>query len=588
MTTQYCAECGTRAAPGQSFCDACGAVLRWDQPGARAARPPASSASSADGSPGGDSAARPGPGGPAAPHGQDTRPASAPSPTGPAHGNPGTPYTSHPQQPYQSQHPHHAQQSHQSHQSAPATGPGGSAAQSASSAAGYQGVDGASGGAGAAGAVGTGQPAPATGAAGTAGAPGYAGQHPTGSSYGAAGPAGTGGTGNPGHHGQPGHPGHTGQPGHPGHTGHPGTHGPTGGTATPGTPGPTPYHRTDSTPASAAHTPHTPPTPHTPRTSGTEETTPTPATPPAPNALSDTMADRARSLLVPVDDPNSAQPGPPPQVAPVLPGRPEAERPQVRGPAHQPGPVGGPPCRWCATPNRPDRHFCARCAMPLGETREDAPARQLPWWRRLFGGGRGETPWAGDRPRLRRVFDRIGTWITLAVVVTLAILAVLYVPDGVRATRDHFAKRAPVSPDKMTASRTFSGHKPELVLDKRSNTWWGPGVADSGRGQWLEARFSEPTRLLDVIITPGVSGRADKLNESALPHRIKATITTVNGDTTTRTLTLDQGAGGQRRAFRVDKVIKIRFTVESAHAASGDKQVAIAEIEFFGPSSANR
>ncbi|MBK6019052.1 zinc ribbon domain-containing protein, partial [Streptomyces sp. MBT53] len=36
-TTQSCAECGTRAEPGQSFCDACGAVLSWtDRAGARA------------------------------------------------------------------------------------------------------------------------------------------------------------------------------------------------------------------------------------------------------------------------------------------------------------------------------------------------------------------------------------------------------------------------------------------------------------------------------------------------------------------------------------------------------------------------
>ncbi|MDV9178495.1 hypothetical protein R6V09_51290, partial [Streptomyces sp. W16] len=35
-TTQSCAECGTRAEPGQSFCDACGAVLSWtDRAGAR-------------------------------------------------------------------------------------------------------------------------------------------------------------------------------------------------------------------------------------------------------------------------------------------------------------------------------------------------------------------------------------------------------------------------------------------------------------------------------------------------------------------------------------------------------------------------
>ncbi|MFB7600763.1 zinc ribbon domain-containing protein, partial [Streptomyces sp. NPDC056160] len=35
MTTpQNCADCGTRAEPGQSFCDACGAVLSWTDPAA--------------------------------------------------------------------------------------------------------------------------------------------------------------------------------------------------------------------------------------------------------------------------------------------------------------------------------------------------------------------------------------------------------------------------------------------------------------------------------------------------------------------------------------------------------------------------
>ncbi|MDX3603788.1 zinc ribbon domain-containing protein, partial [Streptomyces scabiei] len=32
-----CAECGTRGEPGQSFCDACGAVLGWTGTPARAA-----------------------------------------------------------------------------------------------------------------------------------------------------------------------------------------------------------------------------------------------------------------------------------------------------------------------------------------------------------------------------------------------------------------------------------------------------------------------------------------------------------------------------------------------------------------------
>ncbi|ROQ93710.1 hypothetical protein EDE04_0110 [Streptomyces sp. 2132.2] len=226
--------------------------------------------------------------------------------------------------------------------------------------------------------------------------------------------------------------------------------------------------------------------------------------------------------------------------------------------------------------------------MPLAETGETAAPGQAPWWRRLLDGRRRETPWAGDRPRLRRAFDRIGTWIALAVVVTLAVLGFVYLPAGIQATRDHFAKRAPVAPDRVAASRSYPGHQPELVFDKRSNTWWGPGVSQSGQGEWIEATFSEPTRLLDLIITPGVSARADKTGESALPHRVTATITGKDGKVTTRRLTLDQGAGGQQRPFPVGEVTKVRFTVDSSHTTSADKQVAIAEIEFFGPSNANR
>ncbi|MFI6124681.1 NADase-type glycan-binding domain-containing protein [Streptomyces sp. NPDC051064] len=301
-------------------------------------------------------------------------------------------------------------------------------------------------------------------------------------------------------------------------------------------------------------------------------------------ASGESAADRARSLLVPVAEPEPSHSSPPPAAAPVLPGRPDTDRPQVRVPGPQQDTGNGPPCSWCATPNRPDRHYCVRCAMPLAANDERAPA-PLPWWRRLAGSRRNENPWAGDRPRIRRAFDRIGTWITAAVVVTLAVLGVVYLPDGIQATKDHFAKRAMVAPDELAASRSWTGHKPQLAFDKVNNTWWGPGVTQSGEGEWIEARFDQPTRLLDVIITPGVSIRADDLNKSALPQRIKATITTKDGKTATRQLTLDQGTGGQRRAFRVGEAVKVRFTVESAHAASSDKQVAIAEIEFFGPSN---
>ncbi|QYX77410.1 NADase-type glycan-binding domain-containing protein [Streptomyces akebiae] len=308
-------------------------------------------------------------------------------------------------------------------------------------------------------------------------------------------------------------------------------------------------------------------------------TSPAPTPPPSP---SPSAADRARSLLVPVADPEHRAPAEP-AVAPVLPGRPDVQRPQVRAPQPEFGAEGGVPCPWCGTPTRPDRHFCARCAMPMAG-RTEAPAR-LPWWRRVLTGRNTETPWAGDRPRLRRGFGQILSWLVGALVLTLIVTLAFQADDAYQATRDHFAKRASVVPDSFKASRSFPGHKPQLAFDTYSNTWWGPGVTQSGEGEWIEARFEEPTRLLDVVITPGVSKNADQRAESARPHRIEAKITAPDGSVSTKTLTLDQSAGGQRRKFRVGAAETVRFTLLSAYGADAKKQVAIAEIEFFGRSN---
>ncbi|MEU9184663.1 zinc ribbon domain-containing protein [Streptomyces sp. NPDC048484] len=298
----------------------------------------------------------------------------------------------------------------------------------------------------------------------------------------------------------------------------------------------------------------------------------------------DTAGERARSLLIPVNDPGPRVTATPP-VAPVLPGMPVAGRPQVRAPGPESGPEDGPPCPWCGTPNRPDRHFCGRCAMPMaGGPRP--PALQT-WWRRLLNFRNTETPWAGDRPRLRRGFGRVMNWVVGAVVLGLVITLIVNIGAGVDATRDHFAKRAPAPPDSVKASRSYPGHSAQLVFDKLSNTWWGPGVSQSGEGEWVEARFDQPTRLLDLVITSGTSTKVDQFQKSALPHRIEAQITTSDGKKSTRIINLDQSPGGQRRKFRVGEVSSVRFVLRSAYAADDKKQVSIAEIEFFGRSNSS-
>ncbi|MEV7016609.1 carbohydrate-binding protein [Streptomyces sp. NPDC093991] len=239
-------------------------------------------------------------------------------------------------------------------------------------------------------------------------------------------------------------------------------------------------------------------------------------------------------------------------------------RPQVRAVGPQADAEGGVPCPWCSTLNRPERHFCSRCAMSMSRG-EDAPQR-LPWWRRMFADRTAEPAWAGERPRLRRGFGRVWNWAVAAVVIGLVVALVMNLGTMIQATRDHFAKRAPVGPSAVKASRSYTGHGAGLAFDKLNNTWWGPGISQAAEGEWLEVTFDQPTRLLDLVITPGTSTRAD-------------------GEKITRTLTLDQSAGGQRRSFRVGEVTAVRFVLRSAYGAGPEKQVAIAEIEFFGPSN---
>jgi hypothetical protein len=305
---------------------------------------------------------------------------------------------------------------------------------------------------------------------------------------------------------------------------------------------------------------------------------------PAPAPANDPLAtERARALLIPVADPGRA--AAPPSVAPVQPGRPITARPQVQAP-HGQGDDGPAPCPWCGTGNRPDRHFCRRCALSM-VGRPDEPGRRLPWWRRLPGFGERRVPWAGERPRLRRGLGRIWTWVVGAVVLALVVTAALNVGAAVQAVRDHFTKRAPIAANSYKASHSWPGHGPALAFDKINNTWWGSGKNQSGAGEWVEADFDQPTHLLDIVFTSGESAQAMDLSKSALPQRIEAVVTTADGKKQSRFVTLDGASGGQARAFRAKDVTSVRFILRSAFGATADKQVAIAEIEFFGPSSSS-
>ncbi|MCP2342438.1 discoidin domain-containing protein [Actinomadura rupiterrae] len=295
-------------------------------------------------------------------------------------------------------------------------------------------------------------------------------------------------------------------------------------------------------------------------------------------------AERARSLLVPLEEQRPAAQRAP-HVAPVLPGRPEPARPQVRMLEDQPV-IGGIVCPWCDTPNPRDRHFCRKCAMSLTAA-DPAGSRTRPWWRRILEPGNTETPWAGERPRLRRGLGRV-LGMTCAAILGVGVVGtgVAYSDDAVNGVVAHFAKRAPISVSTSKASHSDPVHGPQLAFDGLNDTFWGDGYGGSGAGQFLEVTFGQPRDLLNVIITPGVSKQPDQFAKQARPQVIQALLTSSDGKTVTRTLRLDDAAGPQKLRLRARKVVKARLTLEAAYGAGPTVQVGITEIEFFGRSLA--
>ncbi|MFJ9419140.1 NADase-type glycan-binding domain-containing protein [Streptomyces sp. NPDC101227] len=288
---------------------------------------------------------------------------------------------------------------------------------------------------------------------------------------------------------------------------------------------------------------------------------------PRPAAGGNVSETGIRALLVPVPD---ASPTPPPE-APggVLPGRPDAARPRVRTPQAAPEPENGTPCPSCGTPNAPRRHFCRSCASPLTHTaRPEA-----------------EGPYAGERPRLHRDRTR---WITRAVVA--AVIAVVVVggiiggPPAARAVQDHFAKRVPVPTAKWKASHSGPKNAPKLAFDGYSNTWWGTGYSGASDGQYLEAGFGQPTDLLNIVITPGASARTPQATDPARPQEFDLIVTDSAGKQYISHQRINDG-GAQKIDVSVRNAMTVRLVLHTAYGTADKKQVAIAELEFFGRSA---
>ncbi|MGV9877961.1 NADase-type glycan-binding domain-containing protein [Streptomyces sp. NPDC003006] len=343
---------------------------------------------------------------------------------------------------------------------------------------------------------------------------------------------------------------------------------------------PAPTRQADADPdAAPAPTPAPAPAP-APASGGTDTTAPLPATttgPAEPTSTSSSgpsssgpsSSDTAiRSLLVPVPEASEAV-APPETPGGVLPGRPDAARPRVRRAAVPAEPETGAACRSCGTANALRRHFCRSCAHPLKDSA--APT--------------AEGPYAGQRPRLHRDRTR---WITravgIAVIAGLVVGGIFGGPPAARAVQDHFAKRVPVHPTGFSASHSAPKQAAKLAFDGYSNTWWGTGYAGDSAGQWLQADFGQPTDLLNLLITPGSSARTAQAAAQARPMEFDLVVSDSAGKEHTLHRRINDG-GVQKIDVRVRDAVSARLILRSAYGVAEDRQVAIAELEFFGRSA---
>jgi hypothetical protein len=264
--------------------------------------------------------------------------------------------------------------------------------------------------------------------------------------------------------------------------------------------------------------------------------------------------------------------------------------PPPDAPAANPGDVF---CHVCGTPNEPERRFCKSCGTPMTAAARPYGIQQQPkigWWRRHFGKApAGNAVYqAGDRPTLK-ASRRWPAW--LAAIVVLAALAGTGVVAEQRGwfsslknrVTDKVGKPAPFVPSAMTASSQASGHGPALAIDGISNKFWAPAGGKTA-GQWIQATFPQPFRLLDLDITGGIDTDQAKFLTQERPDAIVITTTDSSGHQSTFARTLKDQAGAQQVVVTAGDVVSVRLTIQSVYGSAPHRMVGVAEVEFFGKS----
>ncbi|MFE7533843.1 discoidin domain-containing protein [Streptomyces rhizosphaericola] len=137
-------------------------------------------------------------------------------------------------------------------------------------------------------------------------------------------------------------------------------------------------------------------------------------------------------------------------------------------------------------------------------------------------------------------------------------------------------------PAAYRASSEAGEHPAAAAFDGFNNRYWAPEKAGDGVGEYLEADFAQPVRMMKIVVFSGTSARKDEFLTQGRPARITVELTSREGEKSSRTLRLRDQAGQQTFDVRGSGTVRARITVDAAYGSGEDRRTAVAEVEFFG------
>ncbi|MFH1474298.1 MAG: hypothetical protein ABIG85_00385, partial [Chloroflexota bacterium] len=301
-------------------------------------------------------------------------------------------------------------------------------------------------------------------------------------------------------------------------------------------------------------------------------------------------------------------------VSPLPPDQPAARRPEAMKPGPErprPGPrpaqeatpapnPGDLVCGNCGIGNDPARKFCRRCGLSLA-TATVAPPPRLPWYRRIFGGGRSKTKVAvGERPKSMRTDGKTGGGIRVGRILSAGIQVIILagiiglvagyalVPswrDSVNGFVNSVKEVVVPSADQVYTSGPTSGpgtkdHPARLAFDRTLGFWAAP-FAD-GSAPTIEGSFEPPATVAKILVTAGAAG--DQYKAFARPRDLTLEFLDAAGTViASKSYELKDQAEPQSFDVGAKGASRVRVTVKSVFPAETPKApVAISEVEFFG------